>query len=122
MLPWVAEFFEGTEIAEWFRQIIPVSMDIWIFFFLLPFLLAFVAQLLLSFGKNRTAVKLLPIFLALLLPALVYGCHALDILQPVFGGFLGLILIGTAAFIAAGSLFGWIVFAAVRLLRGKRRA
>ena len=114
MVPSLAEFFHGTGIEEFFRQIIPVSMDIWILFFLLPFVLAFLAQVLLSFRPGRRWTRFLPLMLAAFLPVLVYVCHWLDILQIVFGGFVGPILLFTAAFIAAGSALGWIVWVASR--------
>ena len=64
MVPFVAEYFHGTEIEEFFRQIIPVSMDIWIFFFLLPFALAVIAQILLCFGRGKVWTRFLPLMLA----------------------------------------------------------
>ena len=119
MSPSVAEFFQGTEIAEFFRRIIPVSMDIWIFFFLLPFALALIAQILLCFGHGRGWTRFLPLMLAGLICVLVFASLHLEFLGPIFGGFLGLILLGTAAFIAGGAVLGWIVRAAVYLI-GKK--
>ena len=116
MVPSVAEYFHGTEIEEFFRQIIPVSMDIWIFFFLLPFALAVIAQILLCFGRGRMWTRFLPFMLAGLICILVFASVYLEFLQPFIGGFLGLILLGTAAFIAGGVILGWIVRAAVYLI------
>ena len=111
MVPFIEEAFAGTETAEFFRNIIPVSMDIWILFFLLPFVLAFLIQLLLCFRVRGIWVKLLPLLAAVFIPAAVYLCHYADVFRRVIGGFVGLILIGSAAFIAAGSLAGWAVYA-----------
>ena len=119
MVPFVAEYFHGTEIEEFFRQIIPVSMDIWIFFFLLPFALAVIAQILLCFGRGRMWTRFLPFILAGLICILVFASVYLEFLQPFIGGFLGLILLGTAAFIVSGAVLGWIVRAAVYLIGRK---
>lgn len=119
MVPSVADYFHGTEIEEFFRQIIPVSMDIWIFFFLLPFILAAIAQILLCFGRGRGWTRFLPLMLAGLICVLVFASVYLEFLQPFIGGFLGLVLLGTAAFIVGGSVLGWIVRAAVYLI-GKK--
>ncbi len=120
MVPFIEDAFAGTEAAEFFRGIIPVSMDIWILFFLIPFVLALLIQLLLCFRARRVWVKLLPLFAAVFIPAAVFVCRYADVFQRVIGGFVGLILIGSAAFIAAGSLAGWAVFA-VSALRKNRR-
>ena len=104
-------------VSGFFGRIIPVELWIWLLFFLLPLAAAVVWQLFLCRRAKSVAAKFLPLLVAVCIPAVVYGCHALDILQPVFGGFVGLLLLGTAAFLAGGSLVGWAAFGISRLGR-----
>ena len=104
-------------LHEFLRGIIPVDLWIWILFFLLPCAAALVCQIFLCLCAKRTWTKFWPLIAAAALPVVIYGCHFLDILQPVFGGFVGLFLLFTAAFIAGGSLAGWLVFGILRLVR-----
>lgn len=104
-------------VSEFLRRIIPVDLWIWILFFLLPSAAALVWQILLCLRSKKTWTKFLPLIVAAALPIVIYGCHFLDILQPVFGGFVGLFLLFTAAFIAGGSLVGWLIYGILKLVR-----
>ncbi|MBQ3706452.1 MAG: hypothetical protein II889_00945 [Clostridia bacterium] len=104
-------------MREFFHGLIPVEAWIWIVFFLIPLAGAVVWQVFLCLRAKKTWTKFWPLIAAACIPAVVYGCHFLDILQPVFGGFVGALLLGTAAFLAAGSLIGWALFGIVRLSR-----
>ena len=121
MVPFIDKAFEGTAAAEFFRRIIPVSMDIWILFFLLPFVLALAVQIALCFRARRIRVKLTPLFLAMFIPAAVLACFYADVLQNLIGGFVSLVLFGSAVFIAAGSLFGWVVYAVFAAVKRRQR-
>ena len=121
MLPAVADYFEGTAVGEFFRRIIPVSMDVWILFFLLPFVLALAAEVILLFRAKSVWPKLVVPGIALLLPVLVFGCSRAEILQPVFGGFVGLLLLGTSVFLLAASLLAWGIRALCFLRTGVKR-
>ena len=121
MVPFIQQAFDGTGIDEFFRRIIPVSMDVWLLFFLLPLVLSLAVQTALCFRARKTWVKFLPLILALLIPAAVYVCFFADVLQNIIGGFVSLILIGSAVFIAAGSLVGWLIYALSRPSRRNSR-
>ena len=108
-------------IESFLGRLIPVELWIWILFFLVPCAGAAVWQIFLCRHAEKTRTKFLPLIVAVCIPAAVYGCHALDILQPVFGGFVGLLLLGTAAFIAGGSLLGWLTGGVMRLCRKQKK-
>ena len=116
MLPAVDAYFENTAVGEFFRRIIPVSMDVWILFFLAPFVLALTTELLLCARSRRLWPKFLPPLFAVLLAAAVMICYAADVLQNIIGGFVTLILLASAAFIVFGSLLGWILWAGGSML------
>ena len=105
------------EIETSLGRLIPVELWIWILFFLLPCAAALVWQIYLCRHAGKTWTKFLPLIVAACIPVVVYGCHFADILQPVFGGFVGLLLLGTAAFLAGGSLLGWLIAGIARLCR-----
>ena len=108
-------------MAEFFRQLIPVSVPLWIFFFLLPYTAALVWQAYLCFHAKKTRTKFLPLIIAACIPIVVYACHFLNILQTVLGGFVGLLLLGTALFIAGGSAVGWMAYGIAMLCRKKQQ-
>ena len=108
-------------MAEFLRQIIPVSLPLRICFFLIPCAAALSGQILLCLRAKKTAAKFLPLIVAACIPVLVYGCHFAHILQTVFGGFTGLLLLGTAGFIAGGSILGWAAYGMTASVRKKKK-
>lgn len=97
------------------HSIIPVSMGIWILFFILPGVLSLIAQVFLCGLAVKITVKLLPIGLAAIIVLLVLFNAATGILDFLIGGFAALILIGTALFILGASLVGWLIHGIVKL-------
>ena len=104
-------------LPDFLRSLIPVETWIWIVFFLIPCAAAAVWQVFLCLRAKKRRTKFWLLIAAACIPAVVYGCHFLDILQPVFGGFVGALLLGTAAFLAAGSLIGWLIAGILCLVR-----
>jgi len=82
-------------LHEFLRGIIPVDLTLWLLFFLLPCAAAAFLQIVLCRRAKRKWKRFLPLIAAAALPVVIYGCHFLDILQPVFGGFVGVLLLGT---------------------------
>lgn len=102
-------------IAEFLRQIIPVSLDIWIGLFLLPMTIAVVAQYILLRKCQRKLYKWIPpITGAALIMLLVLGAF-IGLSQLL--SFLALILMGTGGFILVGSFLGWLAYRIVRFIR-----
>lgn len=100
-------------IAEFLRQIIPVSIDIWILLFLVPMAAAAVAQFLLMGNCKRRISKWIPSIVGSgLIIMLIVGAFV-GVSQIL--SFLALILMGTGAFILAGSLLGWLAYQITRI-------
>lgn len=99
------------------QNLIPVSPGVWLFFFILPGLLAFTGQLFLCHYANRKSLQLLPLYLSGLLILCVLLYRFTGFLAPVIGGFVALLLLGTSGFILLFSALGWVVYGIVRHLR-----
>lgn len=80
-------------------------------YFVLPVFLAFTCQVLLCFRTKRILLKLLPAALGVLLIAAVLGAFL-----ALGENLLYLFPLGIAELIWLGSLAGWLVYGAARLL------
>lgn len=103
-------------MLDFLTGLIPVSIGIWIFFFVLPGVLSFVFQLWLCRTAVKFVLKLIPIALAAILVLLVLFSSATGFLSFLIGGFVSLVLIGTALFIAGAAILGWLICGIVRLI------
>lgn len=99
---------------EILHSMIPVSLWIWVLFFILPGLLALIGQIILCGLAVKITVKLLPIGLAAAIFLLVLLNSATGILDFLIGGFIALVLVGTALFILGASLIGWLIHGIVK--------
>ncbi len=100
---------------EILHSIIPVSLSVWVLFFILPGLISLIAQLVLCNLAVKFAVKLIPVGFAGAIVLMVLLNFATGILDVLIGGFIALILIGTALFILGASLVGWLIHGIVKL-------
>lgn len=87
------------------QQIIPVSTGVWLGFWILPSVLACLWQMRCRGGQRQW----IPLGLAAGLVLCVVLYHFTGFLAPVIGGFMALILLGTALFLTAGTFLGWII-------------
>jgi|GEM_PF-3151967 len=95
------------------HNIAPVDILFWVLFFLLPGLLSLIGQVLLCLKAKRRAVKFIPFYAAGFLLLLVLLYRFTGALGFLIGGFVSLMLIGTAVCIAVGSGFVWLSYLAV---------
>ncbi|MBQ2724571.1 MAG: hypothetical protein IJF78_02570 [Clostridia bacterium] len=100
---------------EILHSLIPVGLGIWILFFILPGLLSLIGQIILCGLAVKITVKLLPVGLAAVIILLVLINGATGILDFLIGGFIALLLVGTALFILGASLIGWLIHGIVKL-------
>ncbi len=108
-------------MAEFFRQIIPVSMDIWIAFFILPAIISFVAQVILCFKTKSIIKHLIPIFVGVFIGILILIYRFIFIPIGIYaGGFIALFLVFTTFFIIGASILGWIIYFAIKGVFGRR--
>lgn len=98
-------------MAEFLKSIIPVSMDIWIVFFIMPMLIAFIWQLWLCTKTKNLKSRLFPFAIPVIIgiSVLIYRFVFIP-LDVYFLGFIAAFLVGTSVFMLAGSIAGWIVY------------
>ncbi len=98
-------------MAEFLRSIIPVSIDIWVVFFITPMLIAFIWQLWLCTKGKSLKSQLFPFAIPIIIGILVLVYRFVFIpLDVYFLGFIAAFLVGTAVFMLAGSITGWIIY------------
>ncbi|MBE6008127.1 MAG: hypothetical protein E7235_02890 [Lachnospiraceae bacterium] len=103
---------------EFLRNIIPVSIDIWILFFLLPGALSFVWQLWLCLKSESFYKKFIPLVLPFVIGIFILLYRFIFIPLGIYTlGFIAVFLIGTALFIEGGAIAGWIVYGFYSLIR-----
>ena len=96
------------------QSIIPTTMTIWTFFYILPFALCLFGQFLLCWKAVKTVVKLIPVLCAAVLTVLIVLCVTTGFLGFLIGGFVSLLLIPTVLFMLAGSLIGFLMSRLIR--------
>lgn len=90
---------------EFLQQLIPVSGGIWLICFILPAVLACLWQVWCPRGRRQW----IPLGLAAGLVICVGLYRLTGFMAPVIGGFVALILLGTALFLTGGTLLGLLV-------------
>lgn len=103
-------------MLDFLASLIPVSIGIRIFFFILPGVLSFLFQFWLCRTAVKFVLKLIPIAVAAILLFLVLLCAATGFLSFLIGGFVSLVLIGTALFITGASIISWVIYGIVKML------
>jgi hypothetical protein len=98
------------------QSIIPTTMMVWTFFYILPFILCVLGQFFLCFKAVKTVLKLIPVLCAALLAILIALCVTTGFLGFLIGGFVSLLLIPTIVLMLVGSFIGWLI---ARLIRKK---
>ena len=98
------------------QSIIPTTMTVWTSFYILPFTLCIVGQLILCLKAVKLVLKLIPVLCAAVLVILIVLCVTTGFLGFLIGGFVSLLLIPTILFMLAGSFIGWLI---ARLIRKK---
>jgi len=107
---------EDNNMLDFLTNLIPVSIGIWVFLFILPGILSFIFQLWLCGTAVEFVFKIIPILIAAILTVLVVLCATTGFLSFLIGGFVSLVLIGTALFIAGASLIGWVIYGIVKMI------
>ena len=103
---------------DFLRQIIPVSMDIWALFFMLPYALVFIWQLWLCLKSESLYKKFVPAIITVVIGVFILIYRFVFIpLGIYFLGFIALFLIGTALFMLGGIVSGWIIYGLYSFLR-----
>jgi len=97
-----------------FTSVVPVSVPIFLGFFLIPFVVAVAVQTVLCLFVTNKAAKLSLVFVSVLLGLLVLLCRFTDFLAFLIGGFVALLLLFTALVILTGALLGWLISLVVR--------
>ena len=103
---------------EFLRNIIPVSMDIWALFFILPCVLFFIWQLWLCLKSESFYKKFVPVIIPLAIGIFILIYRFVFIPFGIYSlGFIALFLIGTALFMLGGIVSGWIIYGLYSFLR-----
>ena len=103
-------------MADFLSGIVPVSLGVWMLFFIIPAVLSFLGQLILCSLAVKVVFRLIPIAVAFVILVLVALCSATGFLGFLIGGFVSLLLIGTAVFIIAASIIGWLLCGIIKLI------
>lgn len=91
------------------QSIIPTTMTVWTFFYILPFMLCVFGQLILCLKAVKMMLKLIPVLCAVALAILIVLCVTTGFLGFLIGGFVSWLLIPTILFMLAGSFIGWLI-------------
>ncbi len=107
---------------DFLRQIIPVSMDIWVIFFILPASLAFIWQLWLCLKSESFFKKFVPLFIPVAIGIFILIYRFVFIPLGIYSlGFIALFLIGTSLFMLGGIASGWVTYGLYSLIRKDKR-
>lgn len=106
-------------MTTFLQTIIPVSLPVWLGFFLVPCVGAMAGQVVLCRRCKKQYLKFLPLYMAGVIAALVLLCRFTGFLSAVIGGFVSLLLLGSATFLIGGSLAGWIISGIFAVLHRK---
>ncbi|MBQ2753757.1 MAG: hypothetical protein IJF29_06530 [Firmicutes bacterium] len=107
---------------EFLRQIIPVSMDIWVIFFILPAFLSFIWQLWLCLKSESLYKKFVPVSIPVIIAVFILIYRFVFIPFGIYVlGFVALFLIGTSLFMLGGITSGWVIYGLYSLIRKDKR-
>jgi len=103
---------------EFLRQIIPVSIDIWVLFFMLPCALAFIWQLWLCLKSEFFYRKFIPLYIPILIGISILIYRFVFIPMGIYSlGFIAVFLIGTSLFMLGGIATAWLIYFIYRLFK-----
>lgn len=93
-----------------------LGLGLFVLLMLVPCALVFILQLWLCFKLAKFALKLLPLVLGLILVLIAVALGGAGIFGVLLGGLFGIVVLGLAFALVVASIFGWAVYAIVKLL------
>ena len=102
-------------MSNFLHNIAPISIVLWVCFLFLPGVASIVCQVILCIRAERKAVKFIPFYTAAFILLLVLFNVLTHLLDFVIGGFVSLLLLGSALFIVMGSGIVWILYLSLRM-------